>query len=861
MDLDRALVSAILREGKPAMQKAVEKGVRDEFLATESQHAFLFINEFIAKYDAFPTPAEIQGKLGYSIIDTTAPAEFYIDEVLNRRLHDGISSGLKGVVSHLEKRDPKSAYLAYESNLRVLRKDQHVVQKSVNLLTLAPDFLAYYDKLKAGITGVLTPWRSINESTLGFWPEDFVLVVARLGIGKCLDTDTVLTNPITGVQSRLGAVFESPEFSQALTWSKERGIHAAPITAKVDTGRKECLRFVLDSGREVIVTPEHPFLTPSGWVKAEDMLPGGSLAVVAQQPLPQQPVGLPPAAVDLLAVYLADGSCTQSGANFTKADSEIVRIATEAVESLGGELRSDDGLLHRAVCAEGRQCPGGNPVLELLREHGLKGVLSKDKTIPEAVFRLDAAQLGRFIAVFWMCDGYVTDQGAEITLASRELLVQLQSLLTRLGVQSRLAYKRAKYQGGWKDAWRLRVYASSYARFLEAIPIWGTKQETLAELAALEKNPNVGLPVVSEAFKAELRAEIDGRIGRWRGGPLKRVGERLGWKTHFGFRNLFGRHGTLLLERFRIFCEEFDCVETYSWLWDSGLWWDSVVSIESAGERKIFDLTMEPTECFVANDIIVHNTWFLTLLAEHAWATQKKRVLFASTEMSKERILQRFYALHMRLPYEEFRKAKLGVFVEQKFREQAIAMQAMDGLFIVGGDFDFRVESLEAAIDDCEPDLVLLDGAYLLKGEGEGRTEKASNSFDDIKRLAKRCRVPLVATTQFNREAKVNSAKSASVEKIALSDAAGWNADLIYGLVQTEDMKRDGRMILKPMKFREGIGEDVECLWDFATMDFREVGEMAPSHVKPRSAGTVDDDPYSTGLDFGSDDGDSGVPF
>lgn len=437
MDLDRALVSAILREGKTAMQKAVEKGVRDEFLATESQHAFLFINEFISKYDAFPTPAEIQGKLGYSIIDTTAPAEFYADEVLNRRLHGGISDGLKEVVSFLEKRDPKNAYLTYETNLRALRKEQHVVQKSVNLLTLAPDFLAYYDKLKAGITGVLTPWRTINEATLGFWPEDFVLIVARLGIGK---------------------------------------------------------------------------------------------------------------------------------------------------------------------------------------------------------------------------------------------------------------------------------------------------------------------------------------------------------------------------------------------------------------------------------------TWFLTLLAEHAWHVQKKRVLFASTEMSKERILQRFYALHMRLPYEEFRKAKLGVFVEQKFREQAAALQAMDGMYIVGGDFDFRVESLEAAIDDCEPDLVLLDGAYLLKGEGDGRTEKAANSFDDIKRLAKRCRVPLVATTQFNRQAKVNSAASASVDKIALSDAAGWNADLIFGLVQTEDMKRDGRMILKPMKFREGIGEDVECLWDFANMDFREVGEMAPPQLKPRSS-HVDDDPYSTGLDFGSDDGDSGVPF
>jgi len=188
-----------------------------------------------------------------------------------------------------------------------------------------------------------------------------------------------------------------------------------------------------------------------------------------------------------------------------------------------------------------------------------------------------------------------------------------------------------------------------------------------------------------------------------------------------------------------------------------------------------------------------------------------------------------------------------------------LALMEEQGLYIVGGDFDFRIETLEAGIDDCQPDIVLLDGAYLLKGDGDGRTERAANSYDNIKRLAKRMRIPLVATTQFNRQAKVNSAASASVEKIALSDAAGWNADLVYGLVQTEDMKRDGRMIIKPMKFREGIGEDVECLWDFLTMDFREVGDGAPKMPQSKAPQSREDDPYGTGLDFGEDGSD--VPF
>jgi len=438
MDLDRALVSAILRDGKDALRSVVEKGVRDEHLNGGAREAYVFIQEFLGKYQAFPTASDLEGSTGFSPIPIESPCAFYADEVLNRRLHGELSKTMQVVVGHLENRDPKSAYLEYEEGVRKLRKDQHVVEKSVNLLSLAPDFLAYYDRLKAGITGILTPWRTLNEATLGFWPEDFILIVARLGVGK---------------------------------------------------------------------------------------------------------------------------------------------------------------------------------------------------------------------------------------------------------------------------------------------------------------------------------------------------------------------------------------------------------------------------------------TWMLTLLAEHAWANQKKRVLFASTEMSREKILQRFYSLHLRLPYDDFRKARLGAFAEEKFRKTAQELAESDGFFIVGGEFDFRIETLEAAIDDCEPDIVILDGAYLMRSSGDGRTEQAANSFDEIKRLAKRRRIPIIASTQFNRQMKGNNAASASVDKIALSDAAGWNADVVLGMIQTEDMRRDGRMTFKFLKVREGVGEDVECVWDFTTMSFVELGDIAAGgdfQGQPRASA---DDPYGTGLDF-TDDGEGGnLPF
>jgi replicative DNA helicase len=41
---------------------------------------------------------------------------------------------------------------------------------------------------------------------------------------------------------------------------------------------------------------------------------------------------------------------------------------------------------------------------------------------------------------------------------------------------------------------------------------------------------------------------------------------------------------------------------------ESDIYWDSIVSIESAGEEQVFDLTVPGHHNFVANNIIVHNS-------------------------------------------------------------------------------------------------------------------------------------------------------------------------------------------------------------------------------------------------------------
>jgi replicative DNA helicase len=218
----------------------------------------------------------------------------------------------------------------------------------------------------------------------------------------------------------------------------------------------------------------------------------------------------------------------------------------------------------------------------------------------------------------------------------------------------------------------------------------------------------------------------------------------------------------------------------------------------------------------------VGKTWTATLIALHAWANGKK-VLFATTEISRMRIAMRMLAVKFKFNYNDFRSGKLSYMQEEYFEQQCAELMKDNKFHVAGGNFDFRIESFTALVEEYAPDLCILDGAYLLRVEGKTRTEKAANAFDEVKRIANSSGVPMLCTMQFNRQAKANMASTADLSNIGLTDVAGWNADLAYALVQSDDQKLDGIMEFHPMKVREGVGEVVTSKWDLDNMVFDQI--------------------------------------
>src|SRR6266516_4260337 len=414
-------------------------------------------------------------------------------------------------------------------------------------------------------------------------------------------------------------------FTYVLTLDQQRRITAAPIAAKVDVGLdSSCLRVTFASGRSVITTPEHPFLMPDGWRRADQLAVEETAAVPARIPFPEKPVRILDEEVDFLAIILAEGCYVRSqsgGVRFSSADPEIIARMRRAGERLGFSVRHlsryDWNLTGHAkftgpqdgTCACGCGAPTpiatrtrngnvkGQPrqyadghssrrgaAATVLRRFGVPRALSREKVLPEVIYRLPPDQLARFIGVFWMCDGTVGQAGVSATLTSERLVRQLQHLVLRFGIQSKVRPHRSTLNGRPFPAWQLRVYSQSDQTFLSEILLWGTKRARLAALCA-GRTRGVQAGVGATSLPPAVRARLDAAArlfgGRADTAGFQQVAERLGASYRFQFSHIANfETGRINRPGFRAFCEVFGLMDEYGLLLDSDIFWDRIVSIE-----------------------------------------------------------------------------------------------------------------------------------------------------------------------------------------------------------------------------------------------------------------------------------------
>jgi hypothetical protein len=288
------------------------------------------------------------------------------------------------------------------------------------------------------------------------------------------------------------------------------------VTAVFDKGVLPVFRIRTRSGREVVAEETHRFFAQRGahdhqnavtdWFRVNELRPyeraghrrprGDALMLGAQYET--RPVPLAVDVARFLGYMIGDGNSTQKNCRWTNVDPVLRAEFTRIAESLGGRIVHDDeqtlrvqstaksGAPKRRTTRASRKAGlyGGHarhPLKALLRLHDLDGKTAHHKRVPSAILTAQPEAVLAFVAAYFECDGtravFQTDgragQQTSFSSVSRELLVDVQTLLARFGIRASLRRKVGRYAGMPHVSWGLAVY--DQARFFDVVPVLGAK--------------------------------------------------------------------------------------------------------------------------------------------------------------------------------------------------------------------------------------------------------------------------------------------------------------------------------------------------------------------------------------------------
>jgi replicative DNA helicase len=231
-------------------------------------------------------------------------------------------------------------------------------------------------------------------------------------------------------------------------------------------------------------------------------------------------------------------------------------------------------------------------------------------------------------------------------------------------------------------------------------------------------------------------------------------------------------------------------------LLNSEIYWDEIVSIEFAGNKQVYDLTIPDTHNFVANDICVHNTSLCLTLAQNSAIQAQAVVGVFSLEMSKESLVMRMLCSEGRVDAHRFRSGflsrdewarlagALGILAEAK-----IFIDDTPGISVL----EMRAKARRLAAEQKRLDLIIVDYLQLMSGSSrrsESRQQEVSQISRDLKGLAKELNVPLIALSQLSRAPESRSDHRPQLSDLRESGSIEQDADLVAFIYREEQYNR-----------------------------------------------------------------------
>lgn len=214
-------------------------------------------------------------------------------------------------------------------------------------------------------------------------------------------------------------------------------------------------------------------------------------------------------------------------------------------------------------------------------------------------------------------------------------------------------------------------------------------------------------------------------------------------------------------------------------------------------------------------------SWLLCVFAAHQ-ASMNKKVMLYTKEIDDFTLMERVASIMLKLDYSKYRDGHLPKEQEDLYLDylEQMANDQVTGegnLFFVtdkGQKTPRTVDKLMAIAERVRPDIIFIDGFYLLNpgraNERKSDHEKIKAISRSIKGYAQSLNVPIVCTSQANRDGKKNITVG-QTDDAAFSDAVGQDADIMLRCYKGPNPTVHGgnSLLVIPKKVREGGSDGV----------------------------------------------------
>lgn len=432
--------------------------------------------------------------------------------------------------------------------------------------------------------------------------------VLRCGrrIGKCIEEDQRILNPVTGEYKTVGQLYEDQKAQagnpQLITLNNKYHLEPSEAFFVEDNGVKPSFKVQTKYGAEVTLTGNHPVLTLDGWVEVDALEVGMRIAT---------PSALPyfgneewdENEVKAMAYLIAGGHWNGSQLTFSCKSPEVMEDFMEVADKV--KLKTVRQLNKDNTCLvlpteSSRYYETGKPVGDLLLDS------IKNKRIMADVFKLKREQVALFLSSAYAVNGWGyngTRPEVGYATTSKKLATDIKHLLLRFGIQSNLQTKKKDYKGQITEHYQLMIHRrESLYMFVHDVGI-NFKVPLMHEI----------LDRVEEMESVEHTVPIE----VWNYIEEERKEKKLTKADVAGSKEERLRTGQApTLSKIAKYADNLESAFLYD-LARADVIWEEVTDIIDVGERQTYDVFVPETHNLVVEDIMVHNTW--TMCAHMLW--------------------------------------------------------------------------------------------------------------------------------------------------------------------------------------------------------------------------------------------------